>query len=137
VANKKISQLPVVTNAALGNSSVFPVVDSTDETTKQILVTELDLRWGGGGGGTSYNKQRITLSPTYIANQYIDLAYTIVASSLDFVTGGVIQDENYDYTVNLTGGVGGVTRVTFIGALSSVGVSPLQSGDTVSVKYRH
>lgn len=64
MANEKISQLPSVTNSAVGSASIIPLVDSTDSTTKSIPLNQLDLRWmsnpmttggdliAGGSGGT-------------------------------------------------------------------------------------
>lgn len=43
--NEKISQLPTVTNSAVGDDSILPIVDSTDATTKSIALDQLDLRW--------------------------------------------------------------------------------------------
>jgi hypothetical protein len=45
MANRKISELASVLNAAIGANSAFPVVDSADGTTKKILLSQLDLRW--------------------------------------------------------------------------------------------
>jgi len=79
------------------------------------------------------HKERFVLSPTDITNGYIDLAHTIFATSLSLYASKLYQDEGagLDYTVNLTGGVGGVTRVTFDAGLSGL----LVAGDVISVKY--
>lgn len=45
MADVKITQLPTVTNAAVGSISVIPIVDSTDVVTKKISLSELDERW--------------------------------------------------------------------------------------------
>lgn len=46
MANKKITQLTSLLNKDMPTTSVFPVVDGTDVTTKKISVAELDVRWG-------------------------------------------------------------------------------------------
>lgn len=46
MASEKISQLPSITNSAIGANSLFPVVNSTDITTYSIELSQLDLRWG-------------------------------------------------------------------------------------------
>lgn len=87
--------------------------------------------------------QQITLASGDITNQYIDLANPIEGSSASvnslsfFVIGGPIQNKTVDYTVSLTGGAGGVTRVTFSGDLASGGNAALVSGDIVVADYAY
>lgn len=45
MADKKISQLPEVTNDDVGLQSEFLIVDSTDSKTKTIRLSELDKRY--------------------------------------------------------------------------------------------
>jgi hypothetical protein len=40
------------------------------------------------------------------------------------------------YTVNYTGGAGGVTRVTFVNTLAAAGSTPLESGEKLVFNYR-
>lgn len=75
MANEKISQLPSVTNASVGTSSLVPVVDSTDTVTKSILLSQLDLRWG------SLTQQQAN-SAAITANQPM-------TTVLDMIVGGV------------------------------------------------
>jgi len=42
-----------------------------------------------------------------------------------------------DYTVSLTGGAGGVTRITFAGDLATGGNAALVSGDILMIKYAY
>lgn len=85
----------------------------------------------------TWSKASFTLSAGDITNQYIDLAHTIIASSLDlWVDGGPMETESVGYTVNLTGGSGGVTRVTFAGDLATGGASELVATDVIRVKYQ-
>lgn len=62
MANEKISQLPAVTNAAIGSTSIFPLVDSIDGTTKTIALDELDMRYATATSLT-------TLEATVSSNQ--------------------------------------------------------------------
>ena len=85
----------------------------------------------------TFGKESKTLAAGDITNQYIDLAQTITASSLDFMVNGLIFNEGVDYSVNLTGGTAGKSRVTFLGDLATAGAAALASGDVVYVKYRY
>lgn len=85
--------------------------------------------------------QSITLSGTDITNQYVDLsqvAYSAGSITLS-VVGGPIQTPTTDYTVSLTGGVGGKTRITFAagGDLVTGGAAALVSGDILLVSYEY
>ena len=73
-----------------------------------------------------------TLSSGDITNQYIDLAYVALANSIEvFPKNGPSQTPIDDYTINYTGGVGGVTRITFAGDLAST----LVAGMKLCIKY--
>jgi hypothetical protein len=100
-------------------------------------TTSTGLKWAAIPGGETRAKQSITLSGTDITNQYIDLAQPILASSLDFCSSGLVFNETVDYTVALTGGAGGVTRVTFAGDLATGGNAALVATDVVYVKYEY
>lgn len=89
----------------------------------------------GATGGTPA-KENKTLSGTDITNQYVDLAHTIKANTLDFMFNGLIYNEGVDYSVNLTGGSGGVTRVTFLNDLATGGASALAASDVLYFKYQ-
>lgn len=77
-------------------------------------------------------EKEITLSAGDITNQYVDLDFEAVNGSL-FVwpVGGPLQSLTSDYTVNYTGGAGGVTRVTFAGDLAL----KLIAGKILTIKY--
>jgi hypothetical protein len=65
------------------------------------------------------------------------LLQVIKASSLDFMFSGLIHAEGVDYTVSLTGGAGGKTRVTFDGDLETAGASALVAGNVIHLKYAY
>lgn len=110
-------------------------------TNGQVLTADSaeasGVKWASIPGGEIRAKESITLSGTDITNQYIDLAQPILASSLDFMVSGLIFNEGVDYTVSLTGGAGGVTRVTFAGDLATAGNAALVATDVVYVKYEY
>lgn len=82
-------------------------------------------------------KATFTLSSTDITNQYVDLSDVAATDSIMVQpTGGPVQNETDDYTVNYTGGSSSKTRISFVGGLATGGVSALVSGDKVVVYYR-
>lgn len=88
-------------------------------------------------------QENITLISGDITNQYIDLAHPIFGSSASVnslsmsVVGGPEQQKTVDYTVALTGGSGGVTRVTFAGDLATGGPAALIAGDILMFSYSY
>lgn len=89
------------------------------------------------------NEERITLSGTNITNQFVDLAHVVFGTSASansitlFPNGGPMQLKTVDYTVSLTGGSGGVTRVTFAGDLATGGAAALIAGDILVIDYSY
>lgn len=73
-----------------------------------------------------------TLIAGDITAGYIDLGYKALADSV-MVTpvGGPLQVPTVDYTLNYTGGTGGVTRVTFAGDLAA----KLVATDKLAISY--
>lgn len=88
-------------------------------------------------------EESITLSGTNITNQYVDLAHAIYGASAGsnsaslFVVGGPMQQKTVDYTVSLTGGGGGVTRITFAGDLATGGGAALIASDILVISYSY
>lgn len=88
-------------------------------------------------------EQLITLSGTDITNQYVDLSFAVYGSSASInsvmltVIGGPLQQKTVDYTVSLTGGSGGVTRISFAGDLSTGGPAALVAGDKLAIYYSY
>jgi hypothetical protein len=117
---------PGVVTASGGGSTNFLRADGT---------------WAAPAASATAFSEQITLVSGDITNQYVDLAHPIVGSSASInslslsVIGGPIQQKTVDYTVSLTGGAGGVTRVTFIGDLATGGNAALVSGDVLVCNY--
>jgi hypothetical protein len=86
------------------------------------------------------NKEElIALDATDITNQYFDLdnaAFSADSISVFALEGG-IQEKAVDYTISLTGGAGGVTRISLAGGLATAGVSALVDGDKLVVRYEY
>lgn len=81
------------------------------------------------------NKQTVTLIAGDITNGFYDLAQVIKAGSLILTPqGGPVQIETLDYSVSLTGGAGGNTRITW----STLGLDGiLEAGDVVVFQYTY
>lgn len=88
-------------------------------------------------------EQLITLSGTDITNQYVDLSHAVYGTSASVnsieltALGGPLQQKTVDYTVSLTGGSGGVTRVSFAGDLGTGGASELVAGDKLAIYFSY
>ena len=80
-----------------------------------------------------------TLIAGDITNQYVDLSQVaITAASIKLtVVGGPEQRQGTDYTVNLTGGTGGKTRLTFSGDLATAGAAQLVATDILIAEYSY
>lgn len=136
VDENKIVSTALATDGALNGGSGTKLSVRVDGVTTKI-------NGGNNVEGLKELEQKITLSGTDITNQYVDLAHAISgvdaannSASLN-VIGGPLQEKAVDYTVSLTGGSGGVTRVTFAGDLATGGDAALVSGDKVVVKYQY
>lgn len=106
-------------------------VDATNSTTKVNASNELEA--------IKFKAEEFDLDATDITNQYIDLAFAARASdaiSLQ-VIGGPIQPRGVAYTISLTGGAGGVTRITFAGDLATAGAAELEDTDILVVSYEY
>lgn len=88
-------------------------------------------------------EQKITLASGDITSQFVDLAHAVYGVDAAnnsvgvFVVGGPMQEKAVDYTVSLTGGSGGVTRITFAGDLGTGGAAALVAGDKLVIKYSY
>ena len=108
----------------------------------QILTVVSGLpAWAPAASTLTVSEENPTLSSGDITNQYYDLLHAVQGSSASVnsvsvdVVGGPEQQKTVDYTVSLTGGAGGVTRITFAGDLASGGNAALVAGDILQIKY--
>jgi hypothetical protein len=128
IYNGTIWQKSLNSNAVVSVNGFTGTVVLTTDDVAQGSTNKYQKTWG---------KENLTLNGTDITNQYKDLAQVIIASSLDLVVNGVVQVEGSDYTVSLTGGAGGKTRISFAGDLATGGAAALISGDIVRFKYQY
>lgn len=82
-------------------------------------------------------KEVYSVISTLTSGAFFDLAYVAeVDSIVAFVDRVAIHEgASWDFSVSYTGGVGGVTRITFLNALVTPGQSQLSNGDNVFFKY--
>ena len=82
-----------------------------------------------------FNKEVYQVSSTLEAGAYFDLAFEIEPNSMcAFVDRLAIHEGlDYDYTIST---VSGVSRVTFINALVTLGQQQLTAGDTIFFSYQ-
>lgn len=82
---------------------------------------------------TQFSRQKFTLIGTDITNGYVDLAEVMLTGSeVVWPEGEIIQNFTDDYTILLTGGAGGKTRITFAGDLLA-----LVATDVLYIKYAY
>jgi hypothetical protein len=112
-------------------------VVSVNGLTGTVVLTTDNVTAGTNQYQKTWGKESLTLNGTDITNQYKDLAQVVIAGSLDLVVSGLVQIEGVDYSLNLTGGAGGKTRLTFLGDLATAGAAALISGDVLRVKYQY
>lgn len=99
--------------------------------------------WAAAPVTSTLISENITLSGTDITNQYVDLAHAALGASASVnsvslsVVGGPVQLKTVDYTVSLTGGSGGVTRISFAGDLATGGAAELVAADILIVEYSY
>lgn len=128
VYNGTVWQKSINSNAVVSVNGATGVVVLTTDDVAQGSTNKYQKTWG---------KENLTLSAGDITAQYKDLAQVAIASSIDFVVNGVMQVEGTDYTVSLTGGAGGKTRLSFVGDLGTGGAAALISSDIINIKYQY
>jgi ATP:corrinoid adenosyltransferase len=111
----------------------------TDELKVRVDASTVKINASNNLESLKLNDEVITLSGTNITNQYVDLAFTAhsAASVQFFPAQGPKQVRGVDYTVSLTSGAGGVTRVTFIGELATGGAAELVATDVIMISYMY
>lgn len=91
--------------------------------------------------GLKANEETIALISGDITNQYIDLAHAAygASNSVNSVNvspdGGPKAKKGTDYSVSLTGGSGGVTRITFLNDYATGGATAMDATDSLIIDY--
>lgn len=106
----------------------------TVAATDSILQAIQKLNGNQSAAVPAYGKQSFALSAGDITNQYVDLLQVVKASSVGLIFK-IPQEEGLDYSVSLTGGAGGKTRISFIGDLGTGGASELIATDRIVINY--
>jgi len=111
-------------------------------STGQILtVVSGEPAWATPAVTSTATETIATLVSGDITNQYYDLPHVAQGASASInsiqlsVVGGPEQQKTVDYTVSLTGGTGGNTRITFAGDLAIGGNAALAAGDILMIGY--
>jgi hypothetical protein len=123
------------------SASYSLTLPADDGASGQVLQTDGSgvLSWvTPSGGGSTFDKETFVLASGDITNQYIDLAVEAAVDSIQFLVRGagvLLEGASYDYSVNYTGGNGGVTRITFLNDIATGGAGELVVGDVVQVQY--
>lgn len=121
------------THAPDGNSVFDALALKSDVGHTHVAADVTDFN-AAARAAARYGLENLLLSGTDISNGYKDLAQVVLdGSELIWPLGGPLQTKTTDYSLNLTGGAGGKTRVTFAGDLASL----LISGDRLQVSYMY
>lgn len=109
---------------------------ATDELKAKVHASTMKINGSNELESLKAHGEILTLNGTDITNGYKDLANTAYSAASIMVTpkGGVQQENAIDYSISLSGGAGGVTRVTW----SALGLDTvLESGDKLIVQYSY
>jgi len=113
---------------AANSATLFP--------SQSAVVTYVAAEIAAIPAGAISREDDHTVTGTDITNGYFDLSFAAAnAASIQLTpVGGPLQLKAVDYSISLTGGAGGVTRISWTG-LGLDGI--LSSGDVVIVSYMH
>jgi hypothetical protein len=139
LASNSVDENKIVSTAI----STTGALDGGSGTKLSVKVDAATVKKNGSNllEALKHREEKITLSGTDITNQYVDLAKAIHGvdaannSAAVFPVGGLPQEKAVDYSVSLTGGSGGVTRIAFLGDLATGGAAALIAGDKLVISY--
>jgi hypothetical protein len=103
-----------------------------------VLVDNVTIKINTDGNleGLKPKTQQISLQSSDITNQYVDLMFPAYSQdSVRVYAGQIRQVNSTDFSVSLTGGVSGVTRVSFLNDLATGGSAALEPEDVLIVDY--
>jgi len=137
-ADRSIVVAPDNANAGTVASGDLVLVADVSNSNALIKVTAASI--AALGAGSTNEKQTFVLIAGDITNQFLDLSQVAKTNSINFIVkngGAMLEGASYDYTVNYTGGAGGLTRITFVNDLATAGASALIATDVVQVQYEY
>lgn len=113
---------------------------SADGSAGEVLTTDGagNLSWAPDSATPTFAKQTFTLSAGDITNQYVELSSEALANSIQVLVKGagvVLEGASHDYSVDYTGGTGGVTRISFLNDLAAAGAAELVAGDVLQIQF--
>jgi hypothetical protein len=110
-----------------------------DELKAKVDAATIKINGSNQLEALKVNEAQFTLVAGDITNQYVDLSHVAhSAASIQVIPdGGLPQLRGVDFTVSLTGGAGGNTRITFAGDLATGGAAELVATDILVVRYSH
>jgi hypothetical protein len=115
----------------VNNSKIENLANPTfaqDAATKDYVDSQIVAQ-------TDFHKTSVALTATDITNQYLDLSIVAVDESCQIGKfNRQMLWQGFDYTVSKTGGVGGKTRISFIGPSATGGADQLLAGHTLYVQ---
>jgi hypothetical protein len=105
-------------------------------TQVQAAIDEVEARVDAleGALAPTWGRVKFDLETTDITNGYVDLAHEAVANSISAFVDRLAIHQEEDFTLSV---VGGVTRITFAGALVDPGRSNLDDKDNIYVRYQY
>jgi chaperonin cofactor prefoldin len=100
--------------------------------------SSLAVSASGLKSNVEFYKEKYSVTTNLTTGAFFDLAFVAEVNSISaFVDRLAIHEgASEDFTVSYTGGVGGVTRITFVNELVTPGQSQLSNGDSVYFKYQ-
>lgn len=129
------ANMEIISNKLQAKLNASGALDKTSGLAVKVDSATIKINGSNQLESVKAKQEVITLNATAISNQYVDLAAAAYSAECIMVTpvGGPIQESGVDYTISLTGGVAGVTRVSFAGDLAAL----LASGDKLIIRYEY
>jgi hypothetical protein len=113
-------------------------------TNEEISLSALDafiffLYCFNKSTGNDFEGELITITQDMLDHQYIDLKYPVSENSIIVKHKDITKSIGLDYEVNYSGGVGGVTRISFSagGDLAVGGSANLQVNSKIYIDYHY
>jgi hypothetical protein len=112
--------------------------DGSNNLRIKLDGSSLAVSASGLKSNVEFYKEKYSVTSNLTTGAFFDLDFVAEVNSISaFVDRLAIHEgASEDFTVSYTGGVGGVTRITFVNELVTPGQSQLSNGDSVYFKYQ-